>query len=438
MKNFEGKELEEYFNKVETVPYQNDSKLTVNVDASAMANEKYMKNVNDLNITFKGKIDRTKKLSEQDISINYSDDVALPISYRQNDNLYGASSSLIINTYVSVRNENLQGLYDKVGGNTTNSSQENIPNEINTEILEMMPNYIKGEIEKLKKIIQDNMAGANFSKVDENSFAVTLDQKQTMEIATKVLEEVKTSKVLPEGIRNSVAELLTAARNAKVTDAEFLKIIVRKDGNLTISAKDIFTLDIKITANEIVISTNKDDGSVIVKINKIGSGEQVEYDVDYTFMAEETQTMYLKAKYSNISQETASEKYTFGMEETDGEDGIAYEYNFETEKVFRPGMNIEPITANNSFVLNDANKEYLTGTLGPAIMERILYVNKDQMGKLGLEEYQNPLIYATPFGYILYQNRPVEDLMDNGQNNNQENSSQEQNNQTSETTLNEQ
>ena len=71
-------------------------------------------------------------------------------------------------------------------------------------------------------------------------------------------------------------------------------------------------------------------------------------------------------------------------------------------------------------------------------MERILYVNKDQMGKLGLEEYQNPLIYATPVGYILYQNRPVEDLMDNGQNNNQENSSQEQNNQTSETTLNEQ
>jgi len=341
-----------------------------------------MKNVNDLNITFKGKIDRTKKLSEQDISINYSDDVSLPISYRQNDNLYGASSSLIINTYVSVRNENLQGLYDKVGGNTTNSSQENIPNEINTEILEMMPNYIKGEIEKLKKIIQDNMAGANFSK---------------------------------EGI-----------------------IIVRKDGNLTISAKDIFTLDIKITANEIVISTNKDDGSVIVKINKIGSGEQVEYDVDYTFMAEETQTMYLKAKYSNISQETASEKYTFGMEETDGEDGIAYEYNFETEKVFRPGMNIEPITANNSFVLNDANKEYLTGTLGPAIMERILYVNKDQMGKLGLEEYQNPLIYATPFGYILYQNSPVENLGDSQGDNNQENSNQEQNSQTSGTTLNEQ
>lgn len=428
MQNFESKELEEYFNKIETVPYQNDSKLSVNVDVKEMANEKYMKNVNDLNITFKGKIDRTKKLSEQDISINYADDVALPISYRQNDNLHGASSTMIINTYVSVKNENLQGLYDKIGGDITNNSAD-IPDKIDTEVLEIItPNYIKGEIEKLQKIIQDNITGANFSKVDENSFAVTLDQKQTMQIVTKVLEEVKNSKVLPEDIRNSVAEILTAARNAKATDAEFLKIVVRKDGNITISAKDIFTLDIKITANEVILSTNKDDGSLIVKINKIGSGEQVEYDIDYTVIAEEAHSMYLKAKYSNISQDTASENYIIGIEtEIDGEVEALYEYNFETEKVFRPGMNIEPITTSNSFVLNDASKEYLTGTLGPAIMERILYVNKEQMGKLGLEEYQNPLIYATPFGYTLYQSIQL----------NNQDTNQEQDNTTDENNLSE-
>lgn len=403
-----------------------------------MEDEKYIESVNDLSITSKGKIDRTRKLVEQDMSINYSNDISLPIGYKQNDNLYGLTSSMIVNTYISVKNENLQGLYEKFEGDTTTDNLVTIPDEIDTGILEINLSYIKGEVQKLQEIIQDNVTEANFSKVDENSLALTLDQNQTMTIVTKLLEEVKNSKILPENIKEAVAEIITAARNAKETEADFLKVVVKKDGNITITVKDILTLNIRITENNITISTNNDNGSVIITINKIGSGERVEYDIDYTVIAEETSKIYLKAKYSNISQDTANENYIFGMESTDGDNEIVYEYNFVTEKVFVPGMSIEPITASNSFVINDANKEYLTEMLGPAIMNRIILVNRNQMEQLGLEETQNPLIYATPFGYMLYQFSSLDTLDDDNQEPTaEEPESQEPENQTGWSNLNE-
>lgn len=415
MRNFESKELEDYFNRIETMPYQNDSKLTVNVDVPKMQNEKYMKDVNDLNIVAKGKVNKARKLVEQDISINYADDVSFPISYKQSDNLYGLTSNIVINAYMAVRNEKLQDLYTKFEDNNTNSMVA-LPNEIDTEILDINPNDIINAAKRIGVILQENITEANFSKVDEDSFALTLNQEQTMTIFTKILEEVKSSKMLPNSIRDSLAQILTAARNTNTTDAEFLKVTVKKDGSLIISAKDIITVNVKVNENNIIISTNNDNGNIVVNLTKIGSGEEIEYDIDYTInkniVEESTNRIYLKAKYSNIGQNNTSENYTIGIEEND----TLYEYNFDTKKAFNTSVNIEPITTSNSFVVNDASKEYLE-TILSAVTSRIIQVNREQMEKLGLEEYQNPLIYATPFGYIMYTNMTV---------NNQENNSNQQ------------
>ena len=77
LSNFENKELEEYFLKTEETPYESEVKLTVSVKAPI--DEKISKLVNDLNITFSGKTDKKQNKKEQEMSINYSDDVSFPI-----------------------------------------------------------------------------------------------------------------------------------------------------------------------------------------------------------------------------------------------------------------------------------------------------------------------------------------------------------------------
>ena len=76
---------------------------------------------------------------------------------------------------------------------------------------------------------------------------------------------------------------------------------------------------------------------------------------------------------------------------------MSYEYTFNTKKAFTDMLEIEGLTSENSVILNDCTEEYINSLL-PAIGNRIIQVNEEQMRTLGVT--QNPLIMATPIGYI--------------------------------------
>ncbi len=73
--------LTEYTNKKMTGKYEDNGKFSVNIDMTGM-DEDMLTTVNDFNITYSGKIDNTARKNEQEISINYSDDVNFPVKYK--------------------------------------------------------------------------------------------------------------------------------------------------------------------------------------------------------------------------------------------------------------------------------------------------------------------------------------------------------------------
>lgn len=270
--------------------------------------EKILKAVNDLNIVFSGKVDNSTKKVEQSININYKDGVTFPIGYKRNGDIYGITSSLILKTYLAVKNENLQEVYNKFGSETAGI---NMPNKIDTETLNVNPSDIIKALPKIKEIIDGNITDENFSKVDADSYALTLNQTQTVNILKNILNEVKTNKILSNTLENELEKLIVRANLNTVADPEYVKITVKKGGNLTLKIYDVGTFDIQVTNTAITINCNINGNNGTITFIKNGLTYRVEIQ---TLQEEIDGRIALEVTYSNLTEQTAKEKYILTLE----------------------------------------------------------------------------------------------------------------------------
>ncbi|MCI8621435.1 MAG: hypothetical protein HFJ50_06965 [Clostridia bacterium] len=404
LSSMQSAELEAYLERTKNNPYENKSKLSVNVDIpEGMApglTQDYWQIVNNLNITFNGKVDNSNKRVEQDISINYSDNVSFPLQYKRNEELYAITSNLVLRTFLGVKNENLQKLYENVGG----SQMVSVPDKIDTSMLDITKEDILNEVKKAKQILEENITEANFVKIDDNSFALVLNEQEANTIITKELEQFQNSNILPKSIRSNIAEILTQARNLKNPSAEFLKIVVTKDNKISVILQGTSIMNIQINDGEVVIASkttdnNPEDVSIIIKKIQVANG--VTYRVEYIVAEDNNNSkITVDAQFTDMTAQEVKENYLVALELTQGTNAVSYEYNFETTKNFAEIVRIEPIKESDVFLMNNANKEYLE-TLIPAIVSTFSEINKTQMQTIGLTEDKNPLIYATPIGYLM-------------------------------------
>ena len=113
-----------------------------------------------------------------------------------------------------------------------------------------------------------------------------------------------------------------------------------------------------------------------------------------------------KITYSDIQTQMPKESIFFkiGMENKEAaeEQKLSYEYTLNLAKSFTDNIEIEPISSQNAVILNEENEEYRNKIL-ETLLIKIAEVNKDQMTKLELREDENPLIYATPIGYMMIE-----------------------------------
>lgn len=401
LKGFESKELDTYFQKTNETPYESEGKLDVDVNMKSLLSDKHSELVNDLNITFSGKTDKKENKSEQKININYSDNVSFPIEYRQTGNLYGITSNLLLTKYLAVKNENIEELIEKFGDENTITST---PKEIEEVISIIDRNKINIEtaMQILKTSISENITKANFSKTNNDNFVLTLSEKETKMIFLKVLEELKNNKVLTE---EEVNQMIEGFQNKEATDKEVLKVNVNKDGIINIEIIDYGTVKIQISDNnEIIISIlSKDEENRSIKIKKNTSDNELSYRMEYLITIEEQRSaIYFEAKYQDLTSQIAKEKYSFGFGSKIYDESISYDYNLDMAKKFNSDIDIEAMGEENTVILNDVSKEYLDNITNMLEL-KISEVNKLQMEQLGITENENPLIFATPVGYIVYQ-----------------------------------
>ena len=120
---FSSASLIDYENKKATMPYQNNGKISVTTqvptnnttDPDVQEILRLLALANNTNITFSGMIDNTNSKIEENFQVNYSDSVNLPITFRQDGDIYGLESEPILPSYMlAVENNNLPGLFQNL------------------------------------------------------------------------------------------------------------------------------------------------------------------------------------------------------------------------------------------------------------------------------------------------------------------------------------
>lgn len=413
---FQDEDLTKYFEKEKITPYENAGKLSVQMKLPS--NEEILKRINELNITFDGKVDKLNNKKEQHLKINYSDNVNFPVDYKHTDNLYALGSNIVANKYVAIRNENLQELLSKMGilsedfGITSNKIK--ILEEM-SEISEMSLENLRNILDKCYEILKQDLKDSNFSKINNNKFTLSLTEQEVEKIYMDLIEILKNEGILSESVNQQLDEMnkqLEKSNNTiNSTKKDALNItIYQKNGRLSQveinMSGNILTLQIlngKITVFGVI--DNKDTPRV--SIEKIKNDNELEYLVSYKMEQEDNNMdIYFKCKYGDLTTQNVTENYVFGLSqiytdiETQELSELKYEYTLDITKEFSSEIEIEDLSANTALILNDKDSVYIQNTLN-AIGNKIAQLNKEQMTKIGLNEFQNPLIMATPIGMVI-------------------------------------
>ena len=90
--------LESYFTKKENTPYENNGSF------SAVIQDSEFEEIDIPTIAFSGKSNKSQNQAEQNIEIQYSDDVKFPINYRQNGDMYGLQTDCVSKKYIAIEN----------------------------------------------------------------------------------------------------------------------------------------------------------------------------------------------------------------------------------------------------------------------------------------------------------------------------------------------
>ena len=356
----------------------------------------YTDSVNNMNIIFNGSTNHSQKQAEQNIEIQYSDDVVFPINYLRDNDLYGLQNDYISNKYIAVENNNLKELAEKFG--LTNVDE--LPNKIEITNQNQNISYTEEETKSLQEkymplldVITDEKI--TVEKTDNNTKYIlnttSLELKDTL---VKFLEILKDDEITLNKINTILEGYDTYIEKEKIE--EIIQSIQEQEieeQNITISIN---------TQKNVPISINIESETTVITINKQNNNDEAIYSLDINVNSNnssgtaQTTILSIKAQYTGISTDNVSEKYTviFG---TEGEETVKYEYNFENQISFTDNIQIDNLTSDNAMILNDYSSEQITSLL-TAVVNRIVEVNADQMQELGVQ--YPPILMMTPLGTL--------------------------------------
>ena len=193
-------------------------------------------------ITYDMKTVGTEKKMQGDITLNYDGKDIVTVNLLQNKDQYGIKVAEAYDKYVSVENNNLKALFQKLGVDTTD-----IPDKIEMvdyyELLNIDEETLKHIEETYTGVIKQNIPAESYSveknvtvKIDgedvtTNAYKLTLTEEQTKIILKKVLETLKSDDTILNLIvdkYNMIAEpykAMGATMSTEVTKDSLVKAI---------------------------------------------------------------------------------------------------------------------------------------------------------------------------------------------------------------------
>lgn len=401
------KGIVDFEKKKKQTPYKNSGEITINLEDPGELDEKILGKLNELVIRFDGQIDSVNQKAEQNIEIDYGNNVILPISYKQDGNKLGLQSDKLSKQYIGIRNEKLKEFATKFGVEDVSK----IPDKIELSNVEEKVIFTDEEVEQLKQIygtvLQQELLEENFTKVktpQNESYTLELSAEQIKNIIIKMLEVTKSNTMIIDKINELILEqdLEIEKIDVAVID-DLIKSINEEDISeipnlrLTIvqSNKQLKQIIIQLEENQIIIEKNSVQDSITYDINC-----DIKEEYSFSVIEEDAEpamiNIYFKLQYTGV--ETLSnvhEKYQFGFSRSEGEQKVGYDYIINANTQFDEFISISSLDKSNTVFLNDYDKEQVTKFLSQ-VGTKLLEINKNQMTELGLKEYENPILYSNP------------------------------------------
>ncbi len=376
--------LKDYFEKQKNTPYTNEGTATVNITDSM--NQQKFEDANNINLTFAGQVNTANAQRTQVISLNYSDSVKFPLTYKQIGNTIGIQTDYIGSKYIATNTQTTDSLTDQI------KNIQKVQQLLNIELNQKDWQYLKETyFNILVKELQDN----NFSRVEEGNskgYRVTFNGENLKNITTKLLETLKNDQTMLEKIN----EYLKAQKNSSNITASTIDNFIKEMNNNS----ELNEVNLQITVyqekqktKKIVINMN----DMVLQIEKNITGNSQQYVISLgTNQQKGKLEISLIVSYSGLqSLQSISENYELKVQYGEQNTVVTYQYNWNNNIEFTDNINIVNFSNNDTIMLNELEEEQ-RNTFVTAIEKRIQSVNKNQMQKLGLEEDGNPLQYIIP------------------------------------------
>lgn len=416
--------LENYYNRKETTPYTTDGSIsaaTMLIGDAASTNSTEVQKLVDIlrysdqaSISFEGKVDNANKKFEQNISINYSDTVKFPFTYRVDGDIYGIQSDEIGATFIAIDNNNLPELFQNLGATDVTG----IPNKLESTELQSA-NFTDEERAHILNTyilpIYNGITDDKFSKQDNSdgsvTYTLTLTTQELKNMLLQALETLKEDQLMIDKLNGIAQELYGDNYNEETMEIN-QKSIQESISNIGSASIEDGTVQLGITQSDRRVNKiSINYGEITINISKLSSNQSVDnYNIS---ILKGGYTLFdLEMSYSVIDTNSLHEQY---IATVNIENKTTTKYHYSNTVTFGSNISFEPLNATNSAILNSYSTEQLLPFLGQLGI-RIVQINNEQMTELGYPtELINPVImwFATPSIITTMQNQ--ENIVDNAE-----------------------
>lgn len=392
--------LKQYFEKKNNTPYNDEGEFSVNI--SSDNEQKKFENVNNFNISFSGQVDTANSKAAQNISLNYSNDVKFPINYKQIENKIGLQTKYVGSKFVAIETEKLNKFSEDLDDvESYGEMVDKLQKMGKVELTEDEKSHIK---DTYITVINQQLEKDKFSKVKESDmsgYKLSLTGTDLQNVLVKLLETLKNDQTTVDKLN----EYLKIQKNsAKITASQIDDAIksIKDDTDFSDKNFEIAVYQKNRDVCKLVIETTEGTIAIEKKIE----GNQQNIVVSYEMKEDKKSKISFSANFENLeSLQNIKENYELIMSlpevaesstttDVDSE-VVVYKYNFSNDVNFTDSATVEGFSSDNSLILTDYDSDQVSNFLN-AVVERISEVNKQQMGQLGLEASENPIVNMIP------------------------------------------
>lgn len=392
--------LKQYFEKKNNTPYNDEGEFSVNI--SSDNEQKKFENVNNFNISFSGQVDTANSKAAQNISLNYSNDVKFPINYKQIENKIGLQTKYVGSKFVAIETEKLNKFSEDLDDvESYGEMVDKLQKMRKVELTEDEKSHIK---DTYITVINQQLEKDKFSKVKESDmsgYKLSLTGTDLQNVLVKLLETLKNDQTTVDKLN----EYLKIQKNsAKITASQIDDAIksIKDDTDFSDKNFEIAVYQKNRDVCKLVIETTEGTIAIEKKIE----GNQQNIVVSYEMKEDKKSKISFSANFENLeSLQNIKENYELIMSlpevaesstttDVDSE-VVVYKYNFSNDVNFTDSATVEDFSSDNSLMLTDYDSDQVSSFLN-AVVERISEVNEQQMGQLGLEASENPIVNIIP------------------------------------------